>query len=133
VRLKTFTSYLIGRFCVSAQVATQVEYGSDQLTRYQANLVVPDEVRHEVSAMKAVAVKYVMNREGAERQYVRQREVIAELVNALVLDGGRALEPWLRPAYDAAAGDAERLRIIIDQVASLTDVSIVEWHRRLVR
>lgn len=132
VRLKTFTSYLIGRFCVSAQVATQVAYGSNRLTRYQADLVVPDEVRHEVSAMKAVAVKYVMNREGAERQYARQREAIAELVNALVLDGGRALEPWLRPAYQAAAGDGERLRVIIDQVASLTDVSIVEWHRNLV-
>ncbi len=132
VALKRFTSYLIGRFCSTAQVATQVEFGPGPHTRYGATLVVPDEVRAEVSVMKAVAVVYVMNREGAEREYARQRELITELVHALVLDDGRSLEPWLRSAYEAAATDAERLRVIIDQVASLTDVSLVAWHRRLV-
>jgi dGTP triphosphohydrolase len=78
-------------------------------------------------------VKYVMQREGAEVEYARQREIIAELVHALTLDEGRSLEQWLRPTYDQAATDAERFRVIVDQVASLTDVSIVQWHRRLVR
>jgi dGTPase len=114
-------------------VATQVAYGPGPLTRYGADLVVPEEVRAEVSVMKAVAVQYVMNRPGADEEYARQRRVIAELVNALVLDGGRALEPWLRPTFEEAGDDAERLRVVIDQVASLTDVSIMEWHRRLVR
>ncbi len=133
VELKTFTSYLIGRFCVSAQIATQIEYGSEPLTRYAASLVVPDEVRDEVSVMKAVAVKYVMNRPGADAEYARQREVIAELVHGLTLDEGRSLEPWLKPAFDTAATDGQRFRVIIDQVASLTDVSVVDWHRRIVR
>ena len=132
VALKHFTSYLIGRFCSTAQVATQVEYGPGPHTRYGATLVVPDEVRAEVSVMKAVAVVYVMNRPGADAEYARQRDLITELVHALVLDEGRSLEPWLRPTYLAATTDAERLRVIIDQVASLTDVSIVAWHRRLV-
>jgi dGTPase len=114
-------------------VATQVEFGLGPHTRYAADLVVPDEVRAEVAVMKAVAVHFVMNRPGAEPVYARQREVITELVNALVIDGGRALEPWLRPAFDEAQDDAQRLRVIIDQVASLTDVSILSWHRRLVR
>jgi len=131
VRLKTFTSYLIGRFCVSAQVATQVAYASDRLTRYAADLIVPEEVHHEVAVMKAVAVKYVMNRDGAEAEYARQAERIAELVHALVLDEGRSLEPWLRTAYLDADDDAGRRRVIIDQVASLTDVSILSWHSRL--
>lgn len=133
VALKHFTSWLIARFSQAAQVATQVRYGSGPLTRYAAELVVPDEVRAEVSVMKAVAVQYVMNRPGADEEYARQRQVIAELVNALVLDGGRSLEPWLRPTFDAARDDGERLRVVIDQVASLTDVSIMDWHRRLVR
>lgn len=133
VTLKHFTSWLIARFSNSAQVATQVEYGPGPLTRYTADLVIPDEVRAEVSVMKAVAVQYVMNRPGAEEEYTRQREIIAELVNALVLDGGRSLERWLRPTFDEATDDAGRLRVVIDQVASLTDVSIVDWHRRLVR
>ena len=133
VTLKHFTSYLLGRFCSTAQVATQVEFGPGPLTRYGAHLVVPDEVRAEVSVMKAVAVLYVMHRPGAEEEYARQREVISELVHALVVDGGRSLEPWLRPTYDAATDDGQRLRVVIDQVASLTDVSILAWHRRLVR
>lgn len=133
VALKHFTSWLIARFSNAAQVATQVQFGPGPLTRYEADLVVPEEARAEVSVMKAVAVQYVMNRPGADEEYTRQREVIAELVNALVLDGGRSLEPWLRPTYEAARDDAERLRVVIDQVASLTDVSIVDWHRRLVR
>lgn len=133
VALKRFTSYLIGRFCSAAQVATQVEYGPGPHTRYGARLVVPDEVRAEVTVMKAVAVLYVMNRAGAEVEYTRQREVIAELVTALVLDGGRSLEPWLRPWFEEADDDAGRLRVIVDQVASLTDVSILDWHARLVR
>ena len=133
VALKHFTSYLIGRFCSTAQVATQVQYGPGPLTRYAADLVVPDEVMAEVSVMKAVAVLYVMHRPGAEQEYARQRDVINELVNALVLDGGRSLEPWLQDAYAQAPDDAGRLRVVIDQVASLTDVSIISWHRRLVR
>ncbi len=133
VALKRFTSYLIGRFCSTAQVATQVEYGPGPHTRYGADLVVPEEVRAEVSVMKAVAVVYVMHRPGADAEYAHQREIIAELTAALVLDEGRSLEPWLRSTFDAATTDAERLRVIVDQVASLTDVSVIAWHRRLVR
>lgn len=130
--LKRFTSYLIGRFCVTAQIATQAKYGDEPLTRYSAQLVVPAEVRDEVAVMKAVAVKWVMNRPGAEAEYARQRLVIAELVEALVKDAGENLEPWLKPTFDAATSEDQRLRVIIDQVASLTDTSILTWHARFV-
>ncbi len=133
VNLKRFTSYLIGRFCVTAQIATQMEFGDKPLTRYAAHLVVPDEVRAEVAAMKAITAAFVMQRPGAEPEYARQREVIAELVHALTLDEGRSLESWLLPTYRAATTDGERFRVIIDQVASLTDVSVLAWHQRLVR
>lgn len=131
VGLKRFTSYLIGRFCVTAQIATQMEFPSSPLTRYGATLVVPDEVRDEVAVMKAVAVLFLMQRTGAEAEYTRQREIIAETVHALRLDEGRSLEAWLRPAYAEASTDAQRFRVIIDQVASLTDLSIVSWWERL--
>ena len=131
VALKRFASYLIGRFSVTVQIATQAEYGDEPLSRYQASLIVPEEVRDEVSVMKAVAVKWVMNRPGAEKEYARQREVIAELVHALRLGEGSEIETWLRPTYDQATTDAERFRVIIDQVASLTDVSILHWYARL--
>lgn len=133
VALKKFTSYLIGRFCVSAQIATQMAYPSHPLTRYSAALVVPEEARNEVAVMKAITVRFVMGREGAEREYERQRQVIAEVVHALTLDEGRSLEPWLAPTFEQATTDAQRFRVIIDQVASLTDTSIMAWRDRLVR
>ncbi|GAA3140699.1 hypothetical protein GCM10020001_074120 [Nonomuraea salmonea] len=43
------------------------------------------------------------------------------------------LEPAFRPAYLEAADDAARVRVVIDQIASLTDTSAVAWHRRLSR
>lgn len=131
VALKRFTSALISRFCSSAQIATQEKFGHAPLVRYDAELVVPAEVRAEVSVMKAVAVRYVMNREGADEVYAAQRALLAELVDALVADDGRSLESWIAPDYAAADSDAARLRVIIDQVASLTDTTAVEWHREL--
>jgi dGTPase len=110
-----------------------MEFPHAPLTRYKADLMVPEEVRDEVAVMKAMAVRYVMGREGADAEYARQREIIAEVVRALTLDEGRSLEAWLRPAYEAAATDAERFRVITDQVASLTDTSIVAWRARLSR
>ena len=41
---------------------------------------------------------------------------------------------WHRSVADdwrAASSDADRLRVVIDQVASLTDLTAVEWHTRL--
>ena len=35
--------------------------------------------------------------------------------------------------WESAPDDAARLRVVIDQVASLTDASAVTWHDRLVR
>jgi dGTPase len=131
--LKTATSGLIGRFCRAAEHATREAYPGTRLTRYAADLVVPDEVRAEVAALKAMTAIYVMNRQGAEIEYARQREILAELVSALVLRGGQDIEPWLAPVFDAADSDAERMRVIIDQVASLTDASAKAWHDRLCR
>ncbi len=131
VALKALTSNLIGRFCTAAELATRDSYEGFPLTRYAADLVVPEAVRAEVAVMKAVTALYVMGRTGAEVEYLRQRETLAELVATLVLRGGRDLEPWLVATFETADDDAQRLRVIIDQVASLTDASAREWHRRL--
>jgi dGTPase len=36
------------------------------------------------------------------------------------------------PLWRSAPDDAARLRVVIDQVASLTDPSAIAWHLRLV-
>ncbi|HEX8958708.1 MAG TPA: hypothetical protein VF770_02685, partial [Solirubrobacterales bacterium] len=129
--LKNLTSQLIGRFCSAAEAATRQAFGTEALTRYRAGLVVPDGPRLEVAVLKALANLYVMQREGAEAYYAGQRELVQELVGALGAAGPDALEPAFRGSWDAAGDDAARLRVVVDQVASLTDRSIGEWHRRL--
>lgn len=60
----------------------------------------------------------------------QQRDLVTELVRALEKAGPRALEPVFRADFDLAGDDAARLRVIVDQVASLTDASAVTWHRQ---
>lgn len=133
VALKDMTSELIGRFCSAAQRATQDRYGHKPLSRYDATLILPTQTRAEVAVLKAVTAHFVMFRAGTDEAYRKQRDILTELVSVLVLSSGRELEPWLQVAYRRADSDAERLRVVIDQVASLTDVSAVAWHRRLCR
>jgi dGTPase len=131
--LKNLTSSLIGRFCTAADRATREMHGAGRLTRYGARLEIPREVAMEVAILKALALRYVMRRIGADALYTQQQEVITELVDAMSRRGGDVLEPWLRQWWESADDDAGRLRVVIDQVASLTDVSVVEWHGRLCR
>ena len=132
--LKHLTSELIGRFCGAAQEATLAACGrAGRLTRYAADLVVPRQQRLECALLKGVAAHYVMSRPGADTAQARERELIAELAAAVEAGAPATLEPALRPGYLAAGSDAERLRVIVDQVASLTDTSAIAWHRRLCR
>lgn len=130
-RLKNWTSQLIGRFCSAAELATRAIYGPDRLTRYGAELVVPVATQTEVAVLKTLANLYVMQRSGAAAIYQEQQELLTALVLAILDRDGVDIEVWLRPAWDKAGSDVERLRVVIDQVASLTDTTARQWHARL--
>jgi dGTPase len=130
--LKDMTSQLIGRFSLAAERATRDKFGPGPLTRYAADVVVPRETLVEVSTLKGVAAVYVMTAADRQPLYVRQREVLAALVDALVETAPDTLEPPFAAAWHDAPGDGARLRVVVDQVASLTDVSAALWHVRLV-
>ncbi|MDN3020390.1 deoxyguanosinetriphosphate triphosphohydrolase [Streptomyces sp. S.PB5] len=130
-RLKDATSQLIGRFCLAAEGATRAAYGSGRLTRYAAELVVPHGTRLECAVLKAVADRYVMQRAEQERLRADQRIVVAELAEALTLRAPDGLEPQFRALFDTAPDDRARKRVIVDQIASLTDASARSLHARL--
>ena len=73
-----------------------------------------------------------MRRDGVEQPLARQRRVLAELVDVLLERGEPALSQTMRESWRQADGDGGRLRVVIDQVAQLTDSSALAWHRRLV-
>ncbi|TGA92488.1 deoxyguanosinetriphosphate triphosphohydrolase [Streptomyces sp. MZ04] len=130
-RLKDATSQLIGRFCLAAEAATRARYGTGPLTRYAAELVVPREARHECAVLKAVADRYVMQRPAQERLRADQRIVVAELADALTARAPEGLDPQFRALYDAAPDDRAALRVVVDQIASLTDAAARSLHARL--
>ncbi len=140
--VKNLASELVGRLCQAAEQATLAAHAASvpasptplRLTRYAADLVLPRQQLLECALLKAVALHYVMRRAGAAQQQAGEREVIAELAMAIYDASPATLDPVLRPSWeaaDSAGAEADRRRVVIDQVASLTDKSAIVWHHRL--
>ncbi|MFN8191983.1 MAG: deoxyguanosinetriphosphate triphosphohydrolase [Nocardioidaceae bacterium] len=129
--LKNLTSDVIGRFCGSVQEATFAS-GPGPFVRYDAGLVVPEQTRLEIAVLKGVAAHYVMRADDRVALMERQRELIAELVEGLLDRGPAGLDRPFADDWHVAPDDAARVRVVIDQVASLTDASAVSRHAELV-
>ena len=143
VAAKNLTSELVGRFCLAAERGTLAAAGRDSgdprsgdprsgdLCRYDADLVVPRRQLLECALLKAVSAHYVIFAEATVAPKARERELIAELATAVWRGAPDTLDPVLQPSWEAALSEAERRRVVIDQVASLTDTSAIAWHSRL--
>ena len=131
-RLKDLASQLIGRFAQAAEVATQEKYGDGDLTRYSANLVVPRAQRVEVALLKSMAGHYVINADDSQIRYADQQKLLTELVQAILQSAPVTLESFFLQDWQQAQTDQQRLRVVIDQVASLTDPGAVALHERLI-
>ncbi|GAA4733841.1 deoxyguanosinetriphosphate triphosphohydrolase [Pedococcus ginsenosidimutans] len=128
--LKDMTSRLIGRFVLAVEVATRERHGPGSLTRYEADLVVPDDTRAECAVLKAVAAHFVMHAQERVTVMAGQRQVVRSLVEAYQADPPGRLDPDLLADWKAATSDAEALRVVVDQVASLSDVRALALHER---
>ena len=129
--LKNLTSALIGRFCAATTRATHASYGPGPLRRYAADLVVPEETVLEIGVLKSVAAHLVMQAKERVGVLAAQRDLLADLVDAIRRTGPSVMEPMFQADFAVASDDAARLRVVVDQVASLTDASAVSWHRHL--
>jgi len=131
-RLKDLASQLVGRFALAAESATRDQYGDGDLTRYSASLVVPREQRVEVAILKAMAGHYVIGAESSQKRYAEQQIVVKELVEMVYAGGEAALESFFIDDWRAAGSDSQRLRVAIDQIASLTDPGAYVLHAKLL-
>jgi dGTPase len=130
-RLKNLTSTLIGRFAASATTATREVADTGSIARFGANVVVPRETQAEIAVLKGIVAANIMSNEARQPIYVNQREVLTELCEAISRAGESAMEPAFADDFRVATNDTERMRAVIDQVASLTDQSAMAWHARL--
>lgn len=129
--LKDLTSRLIGRFCAATELATRAAVGDGLLTRYAGDLTVPRGTVVEVNLLKGLAARYVMTEPVNAARRAGQRELLAELADAVRDGAPGTLEPAFAQDFAEAADDAARLRVVTDQLAALTDDSAITWHARL--
>ena len=130
-RLKNLTSQLIGRFAGSAVRATREAHPQGSLARFGADVVVPAETQAEIAVLKGIVAANVMSTNARQPIYARQREVLTQLADALWADPSQ-LDTGFALDFAEATDDIARKRVIVDQVASLTDPSANAWHERLV-
>ena len=130
-RLKDTTSQLIGRFVLAAELETRKVHGEGPLTRYSANLEIPREQKIEVDFLKAVAGHYLINAAASQERYAKQQVVIHELVEMLFEAAPKELDPIFEDDWKVAATDAQRLRVVVDQIASLSDPGAYALHAHL--
>jgi len=131
-RLKNLTSSLIGRFAHEAVQATRDAFPLGSLARFGADVVIPRDTLAEIAVLKGIVAANVMSTNSRQPIYTRQRFLLIELADALWVAGPAQLDRAFADDFTAASDDAARRRVIVDQVASLTDQSAMSWHERVV-
>jgi dGTPase len=130
-RLKDSTSQLIGRFVLAAEVETRRIHGDENLSRYGANLEIPREQKLEVDFLKSIAGHYLINAAHSQERYAKQQVIISELVEML-LKYPHELDSFFKKPWDEASDNLAKMRVVIDQVAALTDPGAYALHARLI-
>ncbi|MEO6826284.1 MAG: deoxyguanosinetriphosphate triphosphohydrolase [Microbacteriaceae bacterium] len=131
-RLKNLTSQLIGRFAKAATAATRAAHPKETFIRFGANVVVPREIQTEIAVLKGIVAAFVMSTTTRAPIYAKQREVLTTLADALYAHGPAGLDAGFTEDWMLAPDDNARRRVVVDQVANLTDQSAISWHARLV-
>mgnify|MGYP002759939916 FL=1 len=123
--LKSLTSQLVGRYVGAVTEATLASAANQELVtglgRAHGNLVVPPDTEAEVRLLKTVAVLYVMDLPAHIARQDRQRERIFRVHEYLRAGAPGTLDTVFRAWFEAADTDLERERVIVDQIASMTE------------
>ena len=119
--LKALTSQLVGRYVGAVTRATLDGNDSGVLGRQHGRLVVPPDVEAEVRLLKTAAVLYVMDQPAHQARQERQRDRIYRVHEYLRAGAPGSLDTMFQAWFNAAETDLERERVIVDQIASMTE------------
>ncbi|WP_394280484.1 deoxyguanosinetriphosphate triphosphohydrolase [Corynebacterium sp.] len=119
-QLKKLTSELVGRYVGAVTTAT-LESGQETLGRMHGDLIIPAEANAEVTLLKAIAVLYVMDQDAHKARQDRQRERINRVHDYLTAGAPGSLDTIYQQWWLESETDQQRARVIIDQIASMTE------------
>ena len=131
-QLKNLTSSVIGSFVSRTTQATFQANADSLYARYAAEVVVPLEVEAEIAIFKGLASYFLMSLDERVGYYEDQRTLLRELADVLLASNGKHLDGYSLDAWNRAATDLEKQRVIVDQIAVLTDAAAVKMHEELV-
>lgn len=123
-QLKQLTSELVGRYIGAVTEATRVAAGGEAgeaMGRMHGDLVVPADIEAEVRLLKTVAVLYVMDAPAHLARQDRQRERIFRVYDYLSAGAPGTLDTIYQQWWLTAETPRERERVIVDQIASMTE------------
>lgn len=131
-RLKNLSSALIGRFVRATTDASEEVAGGADFARYHSSIIVPQHVDAEIAVLKGLVSAFLMSHESRKDFYAWQRALLTELADALLAQNGKELDGYSTEAWSQARTDAEKHRVIVDQIACLTDQRAYALHDKLV-
>ncbi len=131
-QLKNLTSSVIGSFVSRTTQATFQANADSLYARYAADVVVPIEVEAEIAIFKGLASYFLMSLDERVGYYEDQRALLRELADVLLASNGKHLDRYSLDAWNRASTDSEKHRVIVDQIAVLTDAAAVKMHEELV-
>jgi dGTPase len=129
--LKNLASDLIGRFVVKTTQATLENAPRANLTRYQSGIIVPARIRAEIAVLKGLVAAFLMTTAERKPFYDQQREQLTELCEHLM--NTPELLAQLSPQPFNDEDHLQLKRAVVDAVSSLTDLSALSLHRKLLK
>jgi dGTPase len=131
-QLKNLTSSVIGSFVSRTTEATFQANADSLFARYAGDVVVPIEVEAEIAIFKGLASYFLMSLDERVGYYEDQRTLLKELADVLLASNGEYLDGYSQEAWNRAKNDTEKHRVIVDQIAVLTDAAASKMHEALV-
>ena len=119
--LKAMTSELVGRYVGSIIESTKKTHAGIDVGRMHGDLIIPETAASEVKLLKTLAVLYVMDDPGHLARQNRQRDRIFRVFDYLVLGAPGSLDLMYRQWFIEANSESEQIRVIVDQIASMTE------------